>query len=305
MFFINQAMSAIFGIINKTGKPVEEPTIQKIRDSLIHRAVDGSGAWHSDNIFLGHHKLAITPEQSAERLPFEMNGLVITSDTRIDNRDELINRLKGEMPVQPEISDASLILAAYRKWDEKCMDHIEGEFAFAIWNKKAHTLFCAVDHIGFRPLFYFDTPSVFIFSSEMKGIFAVKETPNVFNEESLIEYFFRQSDMTKTHNDEIFALCGGHKLVVSHYRVDVERYWNPQPPGKYHFKKDDEWAGCLRDLLFQSVENRFRTNLPVGIGLSGGLDSSSIACIAGQILEKRNQTLYSFSSVLPQNHQGD
>ena len=297
-------MSAIFGIINKTGKPIEEKAMQKMQESLVHRSTDGSGTWHSDNIFIGHHKLAITPEQQGEQLPVEEDDLVITSDARLDNRHELINRLKSEMTVQPVISDASLILAAYRKWDEKCVDYLDGEFAFAIWNKRTHKLFCAVDHIVFRPLYYFDTPSVFIFSSEMKGILAVKETPNIFNEESLIEYFFRQSDLTKTHNDEIFVLCGGHKLVLQNNRLNITRYWNPEPLGKYHFKNDEDWAGCLRDLLFQSVENRLRTNLPVGIGLSGGLDSSSIACIAGKILEKRNQTLYAFSSVLPEGHQG-
>ncbi len=297
-------MSAIFGLINKTGKPVEEQAIQKMQESLIHRAVDGHGTWHSDNLFLGHHKLVITQEQSIERLPFEDDDLVITSDARIDNRDDLLSRLKNDLQDHRVLPDSCLILAAYRKWDEKCVDYLEGEFAFAIWNKRTHKLFCAVDHIGFRPLFYYDTSSVFVFSSEMNGILAVKETPNLFNEASLIEYFFRQSDLTKTHNEEIFALCGGNKLLVCNNRICVERYWNPQPLGKYHFKKDAEWAEGLRDLLFQSVSNHLRTNLQVGIGLSGGLDSSTVACIAAKILEKRNQPLYAFSSVLPKDHRG-
>ena len=297
-------MSAIFGLINKTGKPVEEQAIQKMQESLIHRAVDGHGTWHSDNLFLGHHKLVITPEQSLERLPFEDDDLVITSDTRIDNRDDLLNRLKNDLKDHRVLPDSCLILAAYRKWDEKCVDYLEGEFAFAIWNKRTHKLFCAVDHIGFRPLFYYDTPSVFVFSSEMKGILAVKDTPNLFNEASLIEYFFRQSDQTKTHNDEIFVLCGGNRLILRNNKMRIEKYWKPQPLGKYHFKKDAEWAECLRDLLFQSVGNRLRTKLPVGIGLSGGLDSSTIACIAAKILEKRNQPLYAFSSVLSIGHVG-
>ena len=297
-------MSAIFGIINKTGKPIEEATIQKIQGSLIHRAVDGSGTWHSDCLFLGHHKLIIYPEQEREQLPSEEDDLVITADCRIDNRDELIHIFDIKNSDHFRVTDSGLILAAYRKWEEKCTDHIEGEFAFAVWNKKTQTLFCAVDHIGFRPFYYYDTPSLFVFSSEMKGILAVKETPDLFNEASLIDYFFRQSDQTKTHNDEIFALCGGHKLIAYHNRICIERYWNPQPLGKYHFKRDEDWAECLRELLFQSVEYRLRTNLPVGIGLSGGLDSSAIACIAGKILEKKNQPLYAFSSVLPAGHPG-
>ena len=284
--------------------PVGGKEIQKMQEALVHRAVDGKGVWFSGNILLGHHKLAITPEQQTEQQPFEYLDFVITADARIDNRVELINQLKTEIPVGLMVNNSFLLLTAFRKWQEKCLEYIEGEFAFAIWNKRTKQLFCAVDHIGFRPLFYYDMPSVFVFSSEMKGILAVKETPNLFNDASLIEYFFRQSDLTKTHNDEIFALCGGNRLILQNGKVRIEKYWNPQPLGKYHFNKDEEWAECLRDLLFRSIGNRLHTNLPVGIGLSGGLDSSSVACIAGKILEKRNQTLYAFSSALPVGHKG-
>lgn len=147
-------MSAIFGIINKTGKPIDGKAIQKMQEALMHRATDGSGTWHLDNIFLGHHQLAITLEQSEERLPVEEDDLVITSDARIDNRDDLLHRLKCDLQDHRVFPDSYLILAAYQKWDAKCVDYMEGEFAFAIWNKRTHKLFCAVDHIGFRPLFY-------------------------------------------------------------------------------------------------------------------------------------------------------
>ena len=139
----------------------------------------------------------------------------------------------------------------------------------------------------------------------MKGILAVKDTPNTFNEETLIEYFFRQSDQSKTYNSEVFALCGGHTLTLDDSKqLHISKYWTPQPLGKYHFSKDNDWAECLRDLLFKTVAHSLHTNAPVGITLSGGLDSSSIACIAGKILEQKNQPLYAFSSVLPQGHTG-
>ena len=233
-------MSAIFGIINKNEKPVEERLVQKMQESLIHRAVDGKGTWHSDYILLGHHKLTITPQQEDEYLPYEDENWVITADARLINRDYLVNRLQNEITDRKRVTDSFLLLASFRKWDKKCLEYIEGEFAFAIWNKRTKQLFCAVDPIGFRPLFYHDTPSAFVFSSEMKGILAVKETPNLFNEASLVGYFFGQPDLTKTYDDEIFALCGGNQLILRADRILIEKYWSPQPQGKYRFKRDAE-----------------------------------------------------------------
>lgn len=294
-------MSAIFGIINKNGAPVSEQEASRMQQAMLHRATDGQRTLLSGNCFLGHHLLVVSPHQKVESLHEEGN-LVITADARIDNRDELI-KLLGLSNNQPT-ADGRLILEAYRKWGRDCVQHLEGEFAFAIFDRHAGTLFCATDHIGFRPLYYYDTPGSFVFCSEMKGILAVKQTPNIFNEEALIEYFFRQSDYAKTYNDEIFALLAGSTLTITDGKVSISKYWSPQPWGKYHFTRDKEWAECLRDVLLKAIENRMQTELPVGILLSGGLDSSSIACIAGRILEKKNRPLYAFSSVLPASHTG-
>jgi asparagine synthase (glutamine-hydrolysing) len=297
-------MSAIFGMINKNGRPVDQQRANKIQQAMLHRATDGKGTYLSGNVFLSHHKLIISPAQQNEAMPLEQDGFVITADARIDNREELANRLglNKEHGLLP--ADHILILSAFKKWAGKCVTYLEGEFAFAIWNTQTSSLFCATDHIGFRPLYYYDTADAFIFCSEMKGILAVKETPNIFNEEALVEYFFRQSNQTKTYNDEVFALCGGNTLTLQYDKLTIGKYWSPQKTGKYHFTKDSDWANCLRDLLTTAIDNRLQTDLPVGITLSGGLDSSSVACIAGRILEKRNKPLYAFSSVLPQGYKG-
>jgi asparagine synthase (glutamine-hydrolysing) len=297
-------MSAIFGIINKKEQIIEPVTIAKIMQAIAHRAVDGKGIWQEENIAFGHCKLLVTPEQQYEQLPAAKDDLVITANTRIDNRDELIRLLNIDKQLSPTLPDDQLIVAAYQKWEQQCLNYIEGEFAFAIWSKRSQQLFIASDHIGYRPVFYYDSPDLFIFCSEIKGILAVKPGPNYFNDESLIEYYFRRSDLTQTYNKEVQRLCGGNKLTWQTGSVKIERYWNPQPTGKYHFKKDEEWTACLRELLFKTVENRLRTDLPVGITLSGGLDSSSIACILAPLLAKKNKPLYAFSSVLPPDYNG-
>ncbi len=293
-------MSAIFGIINKHGQPLDDNIIPKMQHALAHRTTGSKCYWRSSNVFLGQHDLKNISQQT-----LECGDLIIATDARIDNRQELASLLNIDPQLGLTLDPSQLILAAYQKWDEDCVHHFEGEFAFAIYNKTTSKFFCAVDHIGVRPLYYYDTPDAFIFSSEMKGILAVKDTPNTFNEETLIEYFFRQSDQSRTYNSEVFALCGGHALTLDGSKqLHISNYWTPQPLGKYHFSKDSDWAECLRDLLFKRVARSLHTDAPAGITLSGGLDSSSIACIAGKILEQQNKPLYAFSSVLPISHTG-
>ena len=293
-------MSAIFGIINKHGQPLEDNIIRQMQHALAHRATDGQCYRRTPNLFFGQYDLNNTSQQTLEH-----GDLIIATDARIDNRQELAASLNIYPQLALTLNSAQLIIAAYQKWGKDCVHHLDGEFAFAIYNIATGTIFCAVDHIGVRPLYYYDTPDTFLFSSEMKGILAIKQTPNTFNEETLIEYFFRQSDQSKTYNSEVFALCGGHTLALDDSKqLRISKYWEPQPLGKYHFSKDNDWAECLRDLLFKTVAHSLQTDAPAGITLSGGLDSSSIACIAGKILEQQNKPLYAFSSVLPQGHNG-
>lgn len=297
-------MSAIFGIINKNERPLDSASINKIQKAIAHRATDGSGLWQNDNAALGFCKLIVYPQQINEQLPIEAGDIVLTADARIYNRDQLYSLLNLDKKQWALEADAYLILKAYQQWDEKCVDYLEGEYVFAIWNKVSKTLFMVTDHIGFRPVFYYDSPEQFIFCSEIKGVVAAKTTPNYFNEEHLIEYHFRQSPPNQTYNKEVFALCGGNTLTLVDGKVKIEKYWTLKPLGKYHFTKDEEWIECLRDLLYKAVEKRLNPDVPVGITLSGGLDSTSIACILSELLAKKNKPLYAFSSVLPIDHKG-
>ncbi|NTW32399.1 MAG: hypothetical protein HGB12_07220, partial [Bacteroidetes bacterium] len=297
-------MSAIFGIVNKKGNVVEESSVNAIRQAIAHRATDGSGLWQKQNIVFGHCNLFVYPQQKDEQLPLESENLVITADARIDNRSELSERLGVNKHLLANTSDSQLILLSYKKWEKLCVNYLEGEFAFAIWDKQNHDLFIATDHIGFRPVFYYDSPEIFIFCSEMKGVVAAKTTPDYFNEESLIEYHFKQGTPCQTYNKEVFTLCGGSTLTLQNNILSIAKYWELQAQGKYHFSKDEEWEECLRDLLYKAIEKRLNPDVPVGITLSGGLDSTSIACILSELLQKKNKPLYAFSSVLPIGHKG-
>jgi len=297
-------MSAIFGIINKDGKPVEETLINAVRNAIAHRATDGQASIVNRNAAFGHCRLYVHPQQQYEHQPYCFGNLVITADVRLDNRTYLAKVLDLDHQQLVVTSDDQLILMAYRKWGKNCICHLEGEYAFVIWDNKSGELFAATDHIGFRPFFYYDSPDMFIFCGEIKGVVAAKPLPNYFEEESLIEYFYRKGTPSKTYNKEVFALCGGNTLTLKDGKIDIRKYWTLESTGKYHFKKDEEWYECTRDLLYKAVEKRLNTEVPTGITLSGGLDSTSIACILSELLMKKNKPLYAFSSVLPVDYKG-
>ncbi len=297
-------MSAIFGIVNKKRKPVMTDGINAMLSVMSYRAVDGEKTWIDNNVSFGHCLLKTYPQQEYEHYPLSLLTCTITADARLDNREELATLLGINKAVLDKTSDPEIILFAYKRWDENCVNYLDGEFAFVIWDSDKLKIFAAVDKIGFRPLFYYDSSEMFIFCSEIKGIVAAKPKPNYFNEESLIEYFYRKGTPKNTYNSEIFALCGGNVLTLQDDRVACRKYWDLKTTGKYSFKKDDDWYDCARELLFRAVEKRLNPNIPTGITLSGGLDSTSIACILSEQLRRKNKPLYAFSSVLPTDYNG-
>lgn len=295
-------MSAIFGIINKKQKCVDSHLVGSMLEALKHRATDGSQIVVDNNMGMGNCRLNIYPQQIYEKQPLKIGQFTITSDARIDNRQELARHFNIDNNLLNVTPDSTLILMAYQEWEDMCINHLEGEFAFAIWDEKAEKLFAATDQIGFRPLYYYNTPDAFIFCSEIKGITAIKTTPNFFNEESLIEYFYREGDWQQTFNKEILSLCGGNSLIMKEGKLSIRKYWKLEPANRYHFTKDEEWYECFKDLIYKAIEKRLNYDLPVGLTLSGGLDSGCIACVLSELLMKKNKPLYTFSSVLPSNH---
>lgn len=297
-------MSAVFGVVNKNVRFVDPDSLHVMQSAIAHRATDGKDVWVDGVVGFGHCLLKVYPQQDYEHCPLIAYNCTITADARLDNRNELAALLGIDKTRLIMVSDPEIILLSYKRWGEDCVNHLQGEFAFAIWDASNQKLFAATDHIGFRPFFYYDSSDVFIFCSEIKGVVAVKPLPNYFNEESLIEYFYRKGTPNITYNKEVFALCGGNVLTVKDGKMTYRKYWNLESTGKYRFKKNEDWYACTRELFYRAIEKRLNPNLPMGITLSGGLDSTSIACVLSELLMKKNKPLYAFSSVLPLDHGG-
>ncbi len=177
-------MSGIAVIWNRDGRPVDGAQIVRMTELMKHRGPDGERHWRRGPVAIGHCALNTTPEALADQQPLidEAAGLCITFDGRIDNREELKTLLDINGSDLISVSDPRLVLAAYRKWGEACVEHLLGDFAFAIWDERQRRLFCARDFLGVRPLFYALVGDTFVCASEVRTLFALpglKREPNL------------------------------------------------------------------------------------------------------------------------------
>lgn len=289
-------MSAIAGIYHLTHQPVDRSVLIRMIDVLKHRGVDDSGIWLKDSVGLGHRMLWTTPESLIEKLPAEMGKFAITADARIDNRDELIQRL--QLDRQQKLTDSELILAAYQKWGEDCPAQLLGDFAFAIWDQQNQTLFCARDPMGVRAFYYYHDRHQFVFASEIKALFCLPEVPRQLNEFRLAQYLVRDfEDREITFYQNIRRLPAAHSLTIRPGQFQMRSYWSLDPDRELRLNSTEEYVEAYREIFNEAVRCRMRSAFPIGSMLSGGLDSSSIACTARNLLSETNQrSLHTFST---------
>ncbi|MEL7077897.1 MAG: lasso peptide isopeptide bond-forming cyclase [Cyanobacteria bacterium J06648_1] len=295
-------MSGIVGIYYPHQQQVNPQQLAIMINTQSHRGPDGSQVWCKTNIGLGHGMLWTTPESLNEKLPFTdgTDKLTITADARIDNRAELIPLLDLEETEKDKIADSTIILAAYQKWGENCLDKLLGDFAFAIWDENKQQLFCARDHFGLKPFYYYYQPEVgFIMASEIKAIIALPQIPVEINEIRIGDCLTRaMSDREITIYQNIRRLPPAHTLIVnSDNKLLLKPYWQLELKPKIKLNSDREYAEKFCEIFTEAVRCRLRSAYPVGSDLSGGLDSSSVTCVARDILLKEESTLHTFSNI--------
>jgi asparagine synthase (glutamine-hydrolysing) len=294
-------MSGIAGIYYLDGRPVERGDVEKMIDSIAHRGPDGSGVWTDGSVGLGHRMLWTTPESLHEKLPLtnKTGDLTITADARIDNRDELIPTLNLNGRPRETIPDSEIILAAYEKWGEKCPEKLLGDFSFAIWDKRNHKIYCARDHMGVKPFYYYHSNKAFVFASEIKALLSLPEVPCRLNEVRVADYLVEMfEDKGITFYKEILRLPPSHRMIVSHEKALIGSYWTLDSSEEIDLGSNDKYAEAFLDIFKRAVDCRLRSAFPIGSLLSGGLDSSSIVCMARQLLLQGGKgRLHTFSAI--------
>jgi asparagine synthase (glutamine-hydrolysing) len=295
-------MSGIVGIFYQDDRKVDRQQLGQLVDTLAHRGPDGARIWSQGSVGFGHRMLWTTPESSIETLPLAnaTGNVVLTADARIDNRNELIDILELRDRPAEKITDSQLILSAYEKWGENCPQYLLGDFAFAIWDERRQTIFCARDHFGIKPLYYcLQRGRVFCFASEIKTLLSLPEIPRRVNEVRIADYLYPMlEDKSITAYEGIFRLPPAQTLTVNaRGDIQLQTYWSLQVENELQFASDEDYAAAFRDIFTEAVRCRVRSAFPVGSQLSGGLDSSSVTCVARNLLQAEGEQLHTFSDV--------
>lgn len=302
-------MSGIAGILRFNGRPLEAQDVERILDRMPHRGVDAVGVWNRGGVGLGHRLLCTLPEDVGASFPLVVSDgeWVVTADIRLDNREALIVALGLGDRDPGSMTDTYLLLAAYQKWGEHCPEHLLGDFAFAVWDERRKVLFCARDHMGLKPFCYFRSRDVFVFASEIKGLWGVPEVPEQVNDHEIAAYLANIfPDKSATFFNDIFRLPSAHCLTISDSGFQLRRYWEPAPSPDVKPASDAEYAEQFRAIFTEAVRCRLRSAFPIGSMLSGGLDSSSVTCVARDLLQVAGNTpLPAFSAVMPDSPQSD
>jgi asparagine synthase (glutamine-hydrolysing) len=290
-------MSGIFGIFNRNGKPVEEKIVDTMLDAMSYWDPDERNTYIDGPVALGHTMLWNTPESKYEHLPLNKDVYILTMDARIDNRAKLIKELELPNRLLEEIGDSEFILAAYQKWGEESPKHLLGDFSFVIWDEKKQQLFCARDHIGIKPFYYYLDNEKFIFSNNIQGIISHPKVVKKFDDKAVAIYLREGQlmDSDLTFFESVYQLHPATTLVVSAEDVKRNTYWKIEDSPPVNYNSIEEYSDKLRELLEDAVHARIRSCYTVASHLSGGLDSSSIAVLAARYLASEEKLLYTYN----------
>ena len=276
-------MSELVGIFHQNGSPVERHildamiAIHGVRDQDAVTRVIGS-------VGMGIHQFRLLPASHEETQPLSLGDLHLIADCRLDNRPELGRWLDLNREQVAEISDAMLILLSYRQWGEDCPKRLLGDFSFVLWDAGQQRLFAARDAMGARGLCYTLVDGIFLIASEIAHLLAHPAVRPCINDERVAAFLVNLWDKPEeTFYRDIFYLPPAHSISVTAGGIEHHRFWEIQSQ-PIRYRNANEYAEHYKELLAETVRSRLRVIGPVGISLSGGLDSTSLAALAAPML---------------------
>ena len=279
-------LSGIAGIYHRDGAPIDRALLQSLADFLSYRGPDSRAIWMDGSIGLVHALLRTTRESLGEQQPASLEGRYwIVADARLDSRDELLAELqRSRRKVRPNAPDSELIVQAYAAWGTPCVDHLRGDFSFAIWDAGHKQIFCARDHFGIKPFYYAQLGELFLFGNTLNCLRLHPAVSSELNDAAIGDFllFGLNYDNATTSFRDIQRLPPAHSLIFSPDGVRIKRYWAPPIDGRIRYAKPEEYVEHFQSLLESAVGDRLRTER-IGILLSGGLDSSSVAAVAKEV----------------------
>ena len=297
-------MSGFVCIMQGDNAPVDRALLHSLTDFLSFRGPDACGIWSDGPIGMGHALLRTTYESKGERQPANMHERYwIVADARLDAREELLDELRrAERNVSSDAPECDLILHAYAAWGTTCVDRLRGDFSFALWDASRKRLFCARDQFGIKPFYYASIGPLLILSNTLG---CIREHPLVsgrLNDLAIGDFLL--FDMIREPGATSFAdvhrVPPAHTLVSERGSITVRRYWTLPVGDPLGHHRPSDCIDEFRELLDRAVTDRLRAD-KVGVLMSGGLDSSTVAASSHRTLGTDGLCAYTevFEDLIP------
>jgi asparagine synthase (glutamine-hydrolysing) len=286
-------LRGIFGLWRLDGRPVQAPELAGMAAAMRHRMA-------GVECHLAESALGIGPVAHPVG-----GGQLLVCDARIDNREELLSALPA-LHGDVGASDASILAAAVEMWGEAAPGHLRGDFALAVWNATRRQIWCARDHFGVKPLYYVLVPGrLFAFASDVEALLSLPGIPREIDDDMAARHLQIPigDDPARSYYRAVRKVLPAHVLKIGSADRDESPYWAIDLSKELRLSSIHEYAAALRDAFTEAVRCRLASEAPVGSMLSGGLDSSAIACVAARI--RPNTPLHTLSAVYPSVPESD
>ena len=284
-------MCGLAGLVDLSGGPIDRALLKRMNDRLAHRGPDGEGFWFGEGVGLGHRRLAVIDLSRAADQPMgSPDGAVqLVFNGEIYNFREVRRALEQRGLVFQSQGDSEVILNGYLAWGDEVLSHLEGMFAFVIWDARRRHVLAARDRMGKKPLYYAEIPRpgeapLFAFASELKALLALPELDRAVDPEALASYLVYEyvpapRTIVKGARKLDAAECLTLDDVGPGSKVEVRRYWKLPIPSSHPRMDLEEAKTELRRRLGQAVKRRLVADVPLGVFLSGGIDSSTVLAL--------------------------
>lgn len=286
-------MCGIAGIIWTSAAEAKQPVIQRMTDAIAHRGPDADGHYVDGKVALGHRRLSILDLSETANQPMK------------DNSGRYIMIFNGEVynfkSVREKITDydfkttgdSEVVLAAYIKWGEDCVQHFNGMFAFAIWDVEKQKMFAARDRMGIKPFYFQQQNDRFLFASEIRSLLASGMVEKKLNKKAVVEYLSYQTvHAPNTMVEGISQLMPGECCTFEKGNFSKKAYWK-MAPENFAETGEKEYGAIknnIRQLLLEAVERRLVSDVPLGAFLSGGIDSSAVVALMSEVSDRPAET---------------
>lgn len=286
-------MCGITGIYSFNNEGNFNAEVSSMNNALKHRGPDDRGVADFHGLSLGHQRLAIIDLSPAGHQPMQRENVTIVFNGEIYNFRDVRNKLKKFSFTSD--SDTEVLIRAWQEWGTQMLDHLNGMFAFAIWDADKQQLFIARDRLGIKPLYYSIVDGRLIFASELRSVLASGKVKKKLNRDALYDYFSYQTvHAPKTIIENVNMLMPGHYIVAGSGDVKIEKWWSPRQSNASKTYSPAEARKNVFELLGDAVNVRMVADVPFGAFLSGGIDSS---LVVGLMQKVSAQPVKTFSVV--------